>query len=370
MANSSTPNHLPQLDALRAFAVLSVLAYHWLPELQATFAAGRYGVRLFFVISGFLITGILLRLRATTLAGEQSFAISMRQFYMRRVLRIFPLFYLVVITAAVLGIPNIRQQFVWHILYLSNVLFALKGYSGYASHFWSLAVEEQFYLLWPAIVLLLRPRALKPVLLGMVAIGPAWRITATLLGARTEAAWLPVFACLDSLALGALLALAWERSDESFARKCLLAGVPLAAFAILTDALNFAPKLHHGVSDLAGSLLFVWLVDGAAHGFSGIGGAILRNPLLRYVGKISYGIYVYHFFVPYGLHRAGLKPMLDSVPWSVNVIIFTVVTIAISALSWHAFEAPINNLKRFVSYTPRRRSVVLEPERTGAAALT
>ena len=143
---------------------------------------GEWGVQLFFVLSGFLITGILLRCRGDEDAGGK--ISRMRQFYVRRFLRIFPLFYAVLFAAALLNIRPVRETLLWHVSYLSNLQMALAGgWSGPVSHFWSLAVEEQFYLLWPCLILFLPRKYLLWAILIAIATAPdlqnSWRCDGT-----------------------------------------------------------------------------------------------------------------------------------------------------------------------------------------------
>lgn len=133
-----------EIDFLRAYAVLAVIATHS-SRVVTVGITGYHGVLLFFVISGFLITGILLDARATN--GPTRGILT--AFYARRFLRIFPIYYAVLFVAFVLGFQNVRAEIGWLLTYLSNWYFASRGFTGPASHLWSLAVEEQFYLFWP-----------------------------------------------------------------------------------------------------------------------------------------------------------------------------------------------------------------------------
>src|SRR5262249_20351356 len=112
--------HLPQLDGLRALAVLAVVAHHTMPGVRDQLDPGPAGVRLFFVLSGFLSTGILLRARADAEAAGGGFARVLGAFYARRFLRIFPVYYAALLAAAVLGLPLVRESLPWHLTYLSN----------------------------------------------------------------------------------------------------------------------------------------------------------------------------------------------------------------------------------------------------------
>src|SRR4029450_13372172 len=146
--HSNALKYMQQLDGLRAMAVLAVLWTHYLPEEDWLFGVywGGFGVRLFFVLSGFLITGILLKSRQYVMQGPQPAAFALRPFYSRRLLRIFPLYYTTLAVTALMAIPPVRETMVWHITYLSNVYFSIQGrFHGPIRHFWSLSVEEQFY---------------------------------------------------------------------------------------------------------------------------------------------------------------------------------------------------------------------------------
>ena len=145
-----------QLDALRGIAVAAVAYSHWIaPRYQFGIRWGTAGVTLFFVLSGYLISGILLDCRTQS---DRPFAL--RSFYARRFLRIFPLYDLVLLILFAVNLPPVRQTIFWHLTYLSNFYFLHHGgWHGPISIFWTLAVEEQFYLFWPAILLFVPNRA-------------------------------------------------------------------------------------------------------------------------------------------------------------------------------------------------------------------
>src|SRR5262245_34719431 len=142
---------LPQLDGLRALAVLGVLVCHSTDSEWAHL--GPFGVRLFFVISGFLITRILLEQRGAPVGSV------LRAFYWRRLGRIAPLYYVALIVYWSFGVPGARELWPWLVTYTSNMVDPATPL-GFVGHFWSLAVEEQFYLVWPPLVLLLSRRTL------------------------------------------------------------------------------------------------------------------------------------------------------------------------------------------------------------------
>jgi peptidoglycan/LPS O-acetylase OafA/YrhL len=354
--------HMVQLDGLRAMAVLAVIFSHAGPAAIAhQIGAGALGVRLFFVLSGFLITGILLRARYETAAP----GVALRAFYARRFLRIFPLYYGVLFAIAALGLPEARDAFWWHVSYASNYYYALQGQWGSAlSHFWSLAVEEQFYLVWPWLVLFTPLRRLPFVLIGTILLGPVSRVillhtTDNLISAAT-----PTIACLDSLGAGALLAWLWYAPGPAHAASrpaatrmtgiALVCGLACLAIVTLFGTLGTGWKIRLALWDLGASLVFVWLVNGAARGFSGAAGRLLSSRPLVYLGTISYGIYIFHPLVEPAIKGLGAWSGLD-LPFperggAARFVCVAAPAILMAALSWHAFERPINALKSRFSY--------------------
>ncbi|HEV7376413.1 MAG TPA: acyltransferase [Pyrinomonadaceae bacterium] len=349
--------YMPQLDALRTFAVLAVMVSHFLPRLQDYADLGGLGVKLFFVLSGFLITGILLRAKVLIERDGQSPILSFRQFYIRRALRIFPAFYLVLLIITVIGISPLRSTWGWHASYLSNIYFFMKGdFDPSVSHFWSLAVEEQFYLIWPWIILLLPRTSLPKLILGVVLVGPIFRLTCALLLTDSQMVGVLPFSCFDKLGMGALLAV-W--SDPSSIKKEYVAllrkvglylGLPLLGLAFILRLLHTAQLFHVVFSDISVALIGVWLISKASIGFKGQIGRLLEWHPIVYIGTISYGVYLYHNFmlilVPPILRRMGLPA--DSLAFS--FIIMSLATIGIASASWHFFERPLNNLKKHFSY--------------------
>ena len=161
-----------------------IVVQHFAPaSWSRVIAWGGVGVTLFFVLSGYLITGILLGSRADVENSGSSAASVLKPFYIRRVLRIFPVYYATLLVAALLAIPPVRETFWWHALYASNALFAWKNsYFGAVSPFWSLAVEQHFYLLWPWVVLFVPRRHLTAAFIGAMALGLAYRLAAHAVG--------------------------------------------------------------------------------------------------------------------------------------------------------------------------------------------
>jgi peptidoglycan/LPS O-acetylase OafA/YrhL len=370
---ASDGEKMPQLDALRFFAVLGVLLVHFwgpqkLPGVLGFLDWGALGVRLFFVLSGFLITGILVgcRDKADAFPGNTLFFI--RQFYLRRFLRIFPIYYLVLGLVVAVDLPPARQVLIWLLTYTTNIYITInEHWLGPLGHFWTLAVEEQFYIIWPWLVLLAPRKWLVPIMLVIIPIAPAYRYSAAthyendiLYGGVTRGTL--TLACLDGLGLGALLALVthsnlrMETIRKYLDRVILPIGILSFSLLLILQYYGGRARLFYTFGDLSAELVFCWVVGSASQGFKGMIGEILEFRPLAYLGKITYGIYVYHNLVPvllvFVFGALGYEYQMSGVS---NFLLSSAVTILIAALSWHFIERPINNLKHMFRYEPKHR---------------
>jgi peptidoglycan/LPS O-acetylase OafA/YrhL len=360
--------YMIQLDALRFFAVLGVMVLHnWrppaLPWIFSSLDWGALGVRLFFVLSGFLITGILLNCRSLAAKTGQSSLFYVRQFYIRRFLRIFPVYYLVLVVLYTMNFPLVRELWLWLVSYTSNLYISFHGeWIGRVGHFWTLALEEQFYLVWPWLVLFVPRRRLLPVLLAIIALAPLYRFYAVshypadfATGAYTKTTF--SLACLDSLGLGALLAIAFHSGwsgdtiQKYLVRFILPIGVGSLVALQLLAYYHITPGAYITFSDTSVALIFCWLVGSASRGFKGAAGRLLEFRPLVYLGKITYGIYIFHNLVPFFLvaYFRSLGIPYQEVGF-VNFILSSSMAILLAALSWHLFEQPVNNLKQYFDY--------------------
>jgi peptidoglycan/LPS O-acetylase OafA/YrhL len=351
-----------QLDGLRAIAVAAVLVDHsftipWVGQLYF-WTPGAVGVRLFFVLSGFLITGILLQARWTT--GERPGAIAAiwRAFYLRRALRIVPLAYLAIAVAWMIRFPAIRDGGWWYLAYASNIRASLPNveWDSGLGHFWSLAVEEQFYLIWPAILLLIPRRHLLAAMVVAVLAAGAMRGLLFEHG-QFLAAYLLSPARFDALAAGGLLALLLQRGHPmqrlvgqtaAVGAGLLVLGVTLPHTGLWAVADEWAAVALSGAAIL-----------GAARGYRGLAGRVLQSRLMVYLGTISYGIYVIHYPIPRAASHIHNQVWLHLFEHGVSrLLLVSALSIALAAISWHWFEKPINDLKRHVPYIPEDADLV------------
>lgn len=351
---SHPSRHIKQLDGVRALAVTLVCIHHW---TGSSYSLGIVGVQLFFVLSGFLITGILIRLRDYVISGTQPIRASLRQFYIRRALRIFPLYYGCLILFVVTNSFGIREQAVWHFFYASNILFFIQGeFLGCFPHFWSLAVEEQFYMFWPLLVLLTPASKLPCVIVALIAIAPLTRVAIVLAGGTNYAQYSTLlFANFDTLGMGALAAW-WLSTGRCLPRPWILAGRLL----VLASALQvFSSRIFHwsgvGVAlldSVAVGVLSTWLVLRCVAGMPGAAGKLFENPFVVYLGTISYGIYVWHMFMPTVLRHLlrTLSLPADLGAGTMGFFVLYALTVLVATISWFAVERPINLLKHKFPY--------------------
>jgi len=347
--------HVLALDGLRALAVTAVVVQHY----QILVGGAGYGVHLFFVLSGFLITGILLVERKNVARGVPRTR-AFRQFYIRRLLRIFPLYYFVVLVGIALNASYAREYAPWLLTYTINLKMAAQGwYIANFAHFWSLAIEEQYYLVWPWLILLLPRRWLIPSAVITTAIGPLFRlflIRHQIYGDTWLAGYIATPTALDSLGMGSLIAILMrtESTAERLRRwvRWPVALVSLALVIVLN--LLWATPIHFVLLDTASAVFFGWVIYRASQGFGGLAGAFLAAAPIVFIGRISYGIYVYHPLVPTVVAkvggRFGLQPLADN--WR-SGLFYSALTLFAATISWYALERPITQLKRKFPYVSR-----------------
>lgn len=325
--------YFPRLDGIRALAVVAVLLAHFFARLPLgdVDQIGRAGVRIFFVLSGFLITRILLDYRERMTIGEAA-----RTFYWRRLLRLVPPYYFAIFVAVCLGIMNMRQDWLWHALYLSSQLFKSRWTGAHepAGHLWSLSVEEQFYILWFLVAVWLPRRWLIPSIIGCFAISAVHRYGTHYIWGQPAS---DLLGSLDFLALGALLG--WASINrtavfDAFANWWAV-GLSGAAMVALIVLYPIAPLLQP-VMGLFGASLIALATKPEARALDW-----LASAPFAYIGKISYGIYLYHLFVRALFNFAGLAVQ----HYYLRGIILTVLTVAVAALSWELIEKPALSLK-------------------------
>lgn len=361
--------YFQQLDGIRFLAVLVVMLDHWLGE-RNVLPLGYFGVNTFFVLSGFLITGILLKSKLANEAKGESHLPSLKNFVIRRSLRIFPAYYLTITVLALLAVPPVRELAPWYYGYATNIYIAVKNtWLGTTDHLWSLAVEEQFYLFFPWMVFFTPKRWLLPLFWALIGLSVGLRLWLWATGKPWVIEFVSTPTCLDALVGGSVLAHVFIFSPNRFQR--LGQTVPfwfLLAWVVLIGAtwLQWTEPRPNFSTDVIQRLLFsiiaFWLIAKTIVGFRGWVGAFLENSVVAYFGKISYGLYLYHNLVYNFYHTPPTHPvprLLEKLahvsPQLVGsavfqVLLFFALTVALASVSWYVVEKPANQLKRFFEY--------------------
>lgn len=341
-AQQSSLTYMPRLDGLRAVAVLAVLVEHFAPSyILRAVSPGGAGVTLFFVLSGYLITRILLQY------GDRNIPVASAalHFYWRRFLRLSPPYYLSIAASAAVGLSQMRENWWIHSFYLTNFQIGLAGsWGGGADHFWSLSTEEQFYVLWFFVVVALPRRHLLSAILISFVVTLIFRSSVYIFDmSPLTTVLLP--GNLVSLAMGALLAHAEATSQLACVRRAALerkwlvvAGIAFAAVSISLPFVSFPRAVLYPFS---GSLFFACLVLSAANNQPDKYLDWLAWAPLRHLGKISYGIFIYHMFLPQILrHLPVIGPTIEHGGWF-GFLLLCIISIVVAQASWTLMERPI-----------------------------
>ena len=352
-ASSSHLRYIPALDGLRAIAVLAVIAYH----LQWPLIGGGFlGVDLFFVLSGFLITSLLIRTPATGTLREH-----LAQFYLRRSRRILPALTLLLIAvaawAAFVALPeqitHLRAQGLGTVFYVSNWVFMAEDVTYFEAftdpsplqHTWSLAIEEQFYLVWPLIVLLAIGRRLHRTWLisGSLAIAMASAAVmwATASSGALNDAYLGTFSRIHELMIGALAALlitGRTRGRHRYTPPRLVSTTDMSAAVLIAVAMVvLSPEgmaYYEGGSVVFSIVVATLIVVLVRHRPNG--GVILGNPAVRWIGAISYGLYLWHWPI-----IVWLTPATTPFDGLALDLVRLAVMFTVAAASYYVIEQPI-----------------------------
>jgi peptidoglycan/LPS O-acetylase OafA/YrhL len=308
---------------------------------------GAAGVRLFLVLSGYFITASLQRARDRMEAGDLSAGRTFAAFYWRRFVRIGPAYFVFAAIALLLNFGEVRHNWPWVFTGTVNWLIAWTNQWPLAiSHLWSICVQEQFYLLWPLLILLLPRRRVLPTIIAVAFAGIAFRVGCVIFSAPLIARWVLPFGSLDSLAAGAALGWCGGRLRASRAG-WLLGLVGLSMLAVAAVLRNSDPtQLKSVLVEPLEAGAFVILVAGTATGFDGNIARFLGNPALVFAGRISYGLYIYHIMVAMVFDRWLPSQMrfLVEIP-SLRLVVFGIATLFTATLSWRLLEQPINRLR-------------------------
>lgn len=357
--------YVKSLDTVRAVAALLVVVWHWLPYdfWLNRLPNGELGVNIFFVLSGFLITQILLYNRRQSNELYSLKTNIFKSFYVRRVLRIFPVYYLLLIIIFLLvkyvftsEYPFFKKEVPYDITYTTNFFYnKVQQWSNINAHFWSLAVEEQFYLIWPVLMLYLPKKWLLSAIFIFILIG----IITKGLGPANDFYTLLPFTCFDAFGLGGILA--WVTIYQPTFLKpfyhivSLLALVSLILFIVqlfYSQWLYIPGRTLHAIMALW-LVTFLWVNEAKP---SNMFKTLFHQPVLLFLGKISYGLYLYHLPLAWDAHYIK-QYLLVHLPTCVQAhtmpsvfFINLLLLIFIAWLSWTFIEQPLLRLKKLFAY--------------------
>jgi peptidoglycan/LPS O-acetylase OafA/YrhL len=351
-----------QLDALRAVAITVVMLHHY---INPPILLSGFGVTFLFVLSGYFATNTLTRLRERMEAGRAGLGGAVKDFYTRRYLRICPMYFIVLVGTAVFGVEGARASLGWNMFFLSNIQTVVtQTWNGRFSPMWSLSFLEQFYIIWPFVVLVLPRRALVPALLIMTGLGPAWRLLCYWQDySAIDWTVFPLSSC-DSVGLGALLAVARLGLVNSTVLPRLLkvafwVGVPMTLYLIVAKGLHQAPWYTEIAIPFTASLAFVSLSEKASRGFSGMLGRVLNNAHLAHIGQMSYSIFLLHNFTELLVPHTGFLGAIMATNW--RCLILMPLTTFLASISWKYIESPIQELRRRMPKPELRTSGAIPP---------
>jgi peptidoglycan/LPS O-acetylase OafA/YrhL len=336
-----TLSYQPRLDGVRAVAVLLVIENHFV-TVGGNFTFGLFGVRLFFVLSGYLISRIIFNYRSSPAPVWKLFSV----FYWRRAIRLYPPLIVVIAATIAFDLASMREDWPWHLFYLSNFKMFLDQSYGAAAPLWSLSVEEQFYLIWFPLLLLLPLRRITLAIITSIAIGSFFKLIIS------PFLWVAVLlpTNIDYLALGALMAYLENYQPESDERITKTASNIMLVSALLIVILiaRFNESfVWSQIDDFVNGILAFCIVSSARKKTGSLYFEFLEWRPLLHIGRISYGLYIYHYFVAEYLHQYGVLSALKN-SWGGRPAMLAVelaLTLLVAETSWVLIERPLSKLK-------------------------
>jgi peptidoglycan/LPS O-acetylase OafA/YrhL len=372
--NASIIKYSPQLDGARFLAVLVVIIYHhsftFLLPTNQFFDLSTFIV-FFFALSSYLITKILLVAKRRALEAGYAKTKTALAFLFRRTLRIFPAYYFYILLVLLLPIGGnyLRNHAAVFFFYLSNFQFYWdQHWDLITCHIWTLAVEEQFYLIWPWLILFTPNKHLPKLFMTLIIVGVGFRVGFYFShpAEATESVTLNVLtpAAADAFGFGALLAYLHLQGKTSnpWIKRAFWISLPI--WVLLK--LSHLPAVSIGADRIFAAFFALFCIERCVQGSDNPFGRILQSKVMSYLGKISYGIYLYHLYVrlvfwklfnwvsAFALAKLGisLKALGEFCSLqAVSFIIYLSSSILFAAASWHFLEQPINNWRRKIMYS-------------------
>lgn len=359
-ASKNERTYIKQFDGLRFFAIIMVMMAHWLQwRIDRTVVSVfpfDLGVTLFFVLSGFLITNILIHNKSKYEKVNKPKKSLIISFYIRRFLRIFPIYYLTLLFLYLIDYKNMQEIFPWLVSYTLNIYQSLhNAYVGDFNHFWSLAVEEQFYLFWPWVIIFVPNKHLQKVMIGTIILSILTKTYIFIYELNWMANTYFTISCLGSLGLGALFAY-WNSFKPKITQYFMkfywiiiriIVYFGLHYFMILNGMFWYKEIFDEFMFAIMAALIINYA---SKDRFKSIFKWVLEKKFVSYSGKISYGLYVFHFFIPSLYWYLAPKIGIEIQNKYLQFIAFYFLTFIMAFLSWNLIEKPINSLKKKFPY--------------------
>lgn len=371
--------YLVQLDGLRGLAILAVALHHFGFHPPSWIDWGPVGPSIFFLLSGYLITLSLWKIESKRREIGGSMVRHLAGFHARRIFRILPAIIVLLALGSLTGLPEYRETWAWSLTFTTNILLVLQNdWAGSLSHFWSISLQEQFYLVWPLILLV--PRAVFPqAMVAAILVAAGFRLACIVGGVPTFARWFFLPGSLDAFAAGGLVAWLVVHRRAAIVQapgwRLVFLVAAVASFAF-SRWLRFLPDTHAGTAavEIFESAFFVWLLLSlVAAPRSLISRGLSFRPLV-FAGTVSYGIFIFHSLVGIltlqALAHLGIS---EALPGLAKVGLCLGASLIVATASYHLLERPINQAVR--SHDFSRPTTFLQPSRllrwvSGAWAMT
>jgi len=368
--SSTRLEYKPQLDGARFCAVFVVMIYHHFGHLQGVhkFFDITTFIVFFFVLSGYLITKILIVAKEVGLEQGQTKMNIAFDFLFRRTLRIFPAyyFYLLIIMLLPVGGLYLRNHAGMFFFYLSNFqIYFDQIWERFATpHLWTLAVEEQFYIMWPWLILFIPNKHLPKLFFLLICFGILFRFFFYILVPSAPIQNIPFTvltpSCLDGFGFGALLAYQhiFVKAENPLLNKIFYVMIPVYIIMCLFGTNIFSVTFGRIFVAIFG----MFSIELATNGIKNKFGKFLQSRPVLYMGKISYGMYLYHLFASFLFWKiiAKISSVGDSLGFNltplsnvlalpiINFVMYVLTTVALASASWYLLERPVNRLRRFI----------------------
>jgi peptidoglycan/LPS O-acetylase OafA/YrhL len=366
------PIYFEQLNGIRFIAVFLVLLDHWLIPINPFSFFGHLGVVIFFVLSGFLITRILFENADSCRSNSSSPFVKIIRFIYRRSLRIFPIYFLLLLIGAIFSLSDFSNVWIWLVSYMPNFyIISHRSWMGVWDHLWSLAVEEQYYLIFPYFIFFIPVVRYPRLFSWMLILGLSSRLVFYIFASHEmkESYWMISYvnplSAVDSFGLGGILAYLFHYKKVLFDRLISYFYLLPISFIVFIGVLvlsTLAPFAHDNLWAIvferffAGTFSFI-LIAQALGNSTWFVGKFLTNRIISYLGQISYGLYLYHNVVYNYYHVDGntiigyltkYMPILSSeMPIFIfcKFLVSLIIVISLASFSWFVIEKPVNSFK-------------------------